>query len=186
MPRWGSCADARPFPIVQASAVVVARPENRHLVDRVPTSVSLKTAQTPVSVLHTQGTANASREAANAISAALIEEDVMITMCRRVGGSTDSTQRRRRALMWVPMALSLLAATAMPAHAQTVFDDFNIYAVTNGPTAPTTFTLAGTTKISQIITYHWNNGLGAQPGTISLVTPAGVRFGPYLASGVPG
>jgi hypothetical protein len=89
-------------------------------------------------------------------------------------------------MLWVPMALALLAATARPAHAQTVFDNFNIYGVTNGPTAPTTFVLTGTTQISQLITYHWNNGLGAQPGTISLVTPAGVRFGPYLASGVPG
>jgi hypothetical protein len=88
--------------------------------------------------------------------------------------------------MWVPMALSLLAATASSAHAQTVFDNFNIYAVSNGPTAPTTFTIAGTTHITQLITYHWNNGLGAQPGTISLVTSAGARIGPYLAVGVPG
>jgi hypothetical protein len=110
----------------------------------------------------------------------------MITTCKRPVGAESRANRRKPALRWVPMAL-LLAVMAGPAHAQTaVFDNFNIYAVSNGPTAPTTFTLAGTTQIAQLITYHWNNGLGAQPGTISLVTPGGLRFGPYLASGVPG
>jgi hypothetical protein len=84
------------------------------------------------------------------------------------------------------MVFSLLAMTAAPAHAQTIFDNFNIYAVSNGPTAPTTFSLTGTTQITQLIDYHWDNGLGAQPGYISLVTPTGLRFGPYRAAGVPG
>jgi hypothetical protein len=58
--------------------------------------------------------------------------------------------------------------------------------VANGPTRPTTFTLAKPTRITKITTYHWNNGKGATPGTIALRSSTGQVYGPWQASGTPG
>jgi hypothetical protein len=41
-------------------------------------------------------------------------------------------------------------------------------AVYNNPPKPTVFTLARSSLITKIMTYHWNGGRGAEPGTISL------------------
>ncbi len=69
---------------------------------------------------------------------------------------------------------------------QTIFDNGNIYAVQNGPTEPTVFTLTEPSRIVSIKTYHWNYGRGARPGTIALRSSAGRTYGPWQAKGQPG
>jgi hypothetical protein len=80
----------------------------------------------------------------------------------------------------------VLVGAAASANAQTVFDNFNTFAVGNGPTAATTFTVSTPTSVTQLITYHWNFGRGAAPGTIKLVGSSGRFYGPYGTAGVVG
>lgn len=68
----------------------------------------------------------------------------------------------------------------------TLFDNFNGGAVSNGPTALTTFTLQSVTTISLIRTYHWNNARGKAPGTIWLQGADGKKYGPWQATGIEG
>ncbi len=42
------------------------------------------------------------------------------------------------------------------------------------------------TRITAITDYHWNNALGASPGTIALFSSSGEIFGPWRTSGTPG
>jgi hypothetical protein len=49
-----------------------------------------------------------------------------------------------------------------------LFDNGNIYAVANGPTVPTKFTIRQTHVVTLIMDYHWNNGRGTRVGTIGL------------------
>lgn len=49
-----------------------------------------------------------------------------------------------------------------------VFKLESLAGVYNNPPNPTVFTITKPTLITKIMTYHWNNGRGAQPGTISL------------------
>lgn len=67
-----------------------------------------------------------------------------------------------------------------------VFDNNNIDGVANGPSQPTVFTLATDTLISGITAYHWNDGRGATPGTISLKGDDGSFYGPWTATGLYG
>lgn len=75
---------------------------------------------------------------------------------------------------------------AAPRQIETLFDNGNIYAVRNRPTRTTVFRLTGTTRITKITTYHWNNGRGAPAGTIALRNQAGDTYGPWQATGLPG
>jgi hypothetical protein len=74
-------------------------------------------------------------------------------------------------------ALCVWAASVSFGHAQGVlFTNMNIWGVGNcggsaGACAPT-FTLASPALISDVQTYHWNNGQGDSGGTISLVSTA--------------
>jgi len=68
-------------------------------------------------------------------------------------------------------------------------DNFNAAVVTqqaNGPVNPTTCILSVPTKITQLATYHYNNGAGAVPGTIGIRRQDGLTFGPFPATGVAG
>jgi len=56
----------------------------------------------------------------------------------------------------------------------------------SGATAPTTFTTTQSWQVTEIKTYHWNEGNGAMPGTISLVATDGASYGPWQAGGLPG
>jgi len=67
-----------------------------------------------------------------------------------------------------------------------IFDNGNIAAVGNGPTAPTVFTLSSLRKISSIMDYHWNSARGKTAGTIGLKSDKGVVYGPWQAKGTPG
>lgn len=66
-----------------------------------------------------------------------------------------------------------------------IFDNGNIYGVTNGPFSPTQFVLTEATIITRIENYHYFNN-GKMPGTISLVNAKGRQFGPWQATGTTG
>ncbi len=66
-----------------------------------------------------------------------------------------------------------------------IFDNGNIYGVTNGPSSPTKFVLSQPTFISRIENYHYFNN-GRSPGTITLVNNKGDQFGPWYATGTTG
>jgi hypothetical protein len=67
-------------------------------------------------------------------------------------------------------AVAALTVTARPAAAQIPFNNFNTYGVINGPIRTTEFVVPANFKahITQLVDYHWNNGRGARPGSISL------------------
>jgi hypothetical protein len=68
----------------------------------------------------------------------------------------------------------------------TVLDTFNAGGVNNGPSSLTTFVLTQPSVITQIQTYHWNNGGGAPLGNVKIVGPSGVTYGPWNAQGIAG
>ena len=60
-------------------------------------------------------------------------------------------------------------------------------AVSSDPLAPTTFTVDWPLAVTQIRTYHWNDGSGTStPGTIELVDETGTTYGPWQATGEAG
>jgi hypothetical protein len=67
-----------------------------------------------------------------------------------------------------------------------IFDNFNIYAVDNGPTVDAAFTVNEPFVITWIRTYHWNDGHGERPGLIALGSSDGTIYGPWQARGVDG
>jgi len=62
----------------------------------------------------------------------------------------------------------------------------NIYRVASGPDRPSMFTLDTTFVITYIYTYHWNDGQGIDPGTISLINKEGEIYGPFQTNGITG
>ena len=89
---------------------------------------------------------------------------------------------------------------------QTVYDDLLVWSVEdeppaaeeeffrvsslgvayNGAKSPTVFTLYEPWRVTEIGTYHWNQGAGVWPGTIGLRAADGTMYGPWQASGQPG
>ena len=67
-----------------------------------------------------------------------------------------------------------------------IFNTMNTSGVRNRPTRPATFDVTRPVTLTGIITYHWNDGLGAMPGTIALRGPGGTLYGPWQAAGAPG
>lgn len=66
--------------------------------------------------------------------------------------------------------------------AKPLFNNWNIYGVSNGGTAPT-FTLKQAAKITLISDYHYNNGKGEALGTIGLRSSDGTVYGPWSVTG---
>jgi hypothetical protein len=66
-----------------------------------------------------------------------------------------------------------------------IFENGNIYGVTNGPTNETQFFIEQKTLVTRIQNYHYFN-YGAKPGFIGLVDARGKRYGPWQAIGLPG
>jgi len=66
-----------------------------------------------------------------------------------------------------------------------LFSNANTGGVSGGGTPPT-FTLASTTKITELTTYHYVSGGGPAPGTISLRAQDGTIYGPFQATGGTG
>jgi len=70
---------------------------------------------------------------------------------------------------------------------EVLFDISNPKQVFNGASSPSKFTSKETWKITQIYTYHWNDGQGQEPsGTISLESEDGTLYGPWETIGVDG
>lgn len=59
-----------------------------------------------------------------------------------------------------------------------LFFNGNDYGVSNSGKSPT-FILASASKITFIMTYHWNSGRGAEAGTITLIGEDGKKYGPW-------
>jgi hypothetical protein len=66
-----------------------------------------------------------------------------------------------------------------------IFDNGNIYGVTNGPTGYTQFKLLKSTFITRIENYHYFNN-GKQPGIITLLNSEGKKVGSWQATGTAG
>ncbi len=66
--------------------------------------------------------------------------------------------------------LTMLFAFSVTAQQTIVFDNWNKGSVTSWPIEFTMFQLSESVKISEIVTYHWNNGQGSTGNT----------FGPYI------
>jgi len=73
-----------------------------------------------------------------------------------------------------------------------IFDNWNTAAVKNGGRAPSVDTRGALGKprstrwcLVRIETYHFNNGVGAAPGTLGLKDSTGAVLGPYAATGTP-
>jgi hypothetical protein len=92
------------------------------------------------------------------------------------------------ALIPIAAALALLPGTA---RAVDIVNNWNGQAVSNCPAAGNncalTFTLTAPTRIDQIETYHWNNGVGEKPNQVQIIlqTLSGVVKGRFPATGSP-
>ncbi len=86
------------------------------------------------------------------------------------------------------VGLPLAAVVATPAYAVDLCNNTNGNAVQNNPASHRTpCHLSAPAHITQLVTYHWNNGQGAKPGTIMFFQPStGIQFGPFAATGSPG
>jgi hypothetical protein len=78
------------------------------------------------------------------------------------------------------------SSEALAAVSVVLFNNGNKLGVLNGPIAPTRFTIDRRHRIDDIRTYHWNDRVGASPGTIALLGADGTRYGPWEASGSSG
>jgi len=75
--------------------------------------------------------------------------------------------------------------TQIPSEPQKIFNNGNGYGVRNAPLQPTVITLNHAFFIESIVNYHYNNGQGDTPGTISLVSANGKVYGPWHAVSNP-
>jgi hypothetical protein len=71
-----------------------------------------------------------------------------------------------------------IARATLGAIASVIFDNTNKAAVGNSGKSPA-FTITRPHLITNIWNYHWNDGRGATPGTISLTRNDGTAFGPW-------
>lgn len=71
------------------------------------------------------------------------------------------------------------------APAEPVVDVGNAKAVQNGGTPPT-WEAETSMKVTEISTYHWNDGKGKTPGTLALQSQEGKTYGPWQTTGLPG
>jgi hypothetical protein len=86
----------------------------------------------------------------------------------------------------VPVATPV--PTSAPGPTRLLLDSSNVGGVVSvaNPTRPTFFSTTSI-HITEIWTYHWNNGRGETPGTISLVSVGnGATYGPWKATGSSG
>jgi hypothetical protein len=85
--------------------------------------------------------------------------------------------------------LLALAGTAafisLPAAAVDLFNNTNTGGVQNGASVPTWIN-ATPVHVGQLETYHWNNGRGATPGSITIKSLGGQSYGPFKATGSAG
>ncbi len=98
------------------------------------------------------------------------------------------TAHKRRVFYLVATVALGVCAVLVPALAQTVdlYNNTNTGGVNNRPKGKTAFALNRAAQITELVTYHWNNGRGAKPGTIGLRASNGRIFGPFQARGTSG
>src|SRR5579863_8264499 len=89
------------------------------------------------------------------------------------------------AALGLALGAGLLGASAQAAD---LCNNTNGGGVVNHPSnAQAPCVLGQSAQITQLITYHWNNGQGARPGTLALVNLAtGQQYGPFAAGGSSG
>ncbi|MBU1110410.1 hypothetical protein KKB83_02245 [Patescibacteria group bacterium] len=94
-----------------------------------------------------------------------------------------------------PQPTTITSATAVPTPKPTaqepeteeIYQNGNIYAVYNKPTAETSFTLNQPRVIYSIQNYHWNSAQGNESsGTIGLKDQDGKTYGPWETTGAIG
>lgn len=76
--------------------------------------------------------------------------------------------------------------TSLSSSPTTIFSISNIDAVYNQPKYDSFFTVTSDVILTKLTDYHWNNGYGSLPGTISLVNQNGVVLGTWQSVGAPG
>lgn len=67
-----------------------------------------------------------------------------------------------------------------------VLNNGNTGGVSNSPTRPTRVTFDRPYVVTYVMTYHWNYGRGARPGTVGLQAANGQMYGPWRMNGLPG
>lgn len=86
----------------------------------------------------------------------------------------------------VGFSVMFAAATSAAApEPKRIFYVGNDESVANGGEPPW-FTINSATRITDIMTYHWNLGRGKPPGTVGLRSTGGTMYGPWQMSGRPG
>jgi hypothetical protein len=80
-------------------------------------------------------------------------------------------------VIYVPERASQNAATLNTGNGDAVYSQ---------PTAPTTFRLSSPARLAKITNYHWNDGRGAKPGTITVRQTSGGNVGSWPAAGSSG
>lgn len=104
------------------------------------------------------------------------------------GGRTDDLPVSRDAYSDAPESASPPQVSSSSGEApagEPVMEIGNPKAVQNGGTSPTWKT-DQPMMVSEIHTYHWNDGQGHAPGTISLEGADGTTYGPWETTGLPG
>jgi len=96
-----------------------------------------------------------------------------------------SAQKPAKANPVVPIASSVVTGKPLK-DPITVASIDNIAGVSNGPTAPSIFTINSPHLVTSIRNYHWNSSRGASPGMIGLKGQDGKVYGPWQATGTPG
>lgn len=91
---------------------------------------------------------------------------------------------RKRLLMAAAAFGGLMAASE--AGAADICNSYNIGGTLNGPNRPLFCTVTESVRVTELATYHWNNGRGAPPGTIRLRDNNGRIFGPFQATASSG
>jgi len=84
------------------------------------------------------------------------------------------------------LALAGMTLVSLSAHAADLFNNTNTGGVLNGATGRPMFMTPVTVHVTQLVTYHWNNGMGARPGTISLHSMSGPTYGPFPVQATSG
>jgi hypothetical protein len=67
-----------------------------------------------------------------------------------------------------------------------IFTITSVGEASNGASEPTVFSIDESWLVTEIKTYHWNNGKGVLPGNIGLTAADGTTYGPWQATGFPG
>ncbi len=100
------------------------------------------------------------------------------------GGTTMKTQRHIVSGLLLGFVLFAVAQTA--AAQVDLYNNTNGDAVRNAPGGAPAFNLSVPTRITELVTYHWNYGLGSTPGFLAISRQNGQIVGRFQARGTSG